>query len=103
MKHNEKKTPQYSLADIKDLIHKRKYQIRKIAIDNAMCDFDLRPKEMLKYVLQIEKSHFYKSMTSQYDNKLWQDVYHIPLGKDTAYVKLQIVSNESVVIQFKRK
>ncbi len=52
MKYNEKKTPQYNLTLIKNLIQKRKYQISKIAIDNAMCDFDLRPKEMLKYVLQ---------------------------------------------------
>lgn len=103
MKYNEKKTPQYSLELIKELIQQRKYQICKIAVENAMCDFDLIPKEILKYILQIDNSHFYKSMTSQYDNKLWQDVYHIPIGKDMAYVKLQIVSEESVVIQFKRK
>lgn len=42
-------------------------------------------------------------MTSEYDNKLWQDVYYVPIGKEIAYVKLQIVSDESVVIQFKRK
>lgn len=28
-------------------------------------------------------------MTSEYDNKLWQDVYHVPIGKEIAYVKLQ--------------
>lgn len=42
-------------------------------------------------------------MASEYDNKLWQDVYHVPTGKEIAYVKLQIVSDESVVIQLKRK
>ncbi len=42
-------------------------------------------------------------MTSERDNRIWQDVYHVPINKDTAYVKLQIVSDESVVIQFKRK
>ena len=42
-------------------------------------------------------------MTSEYDNKLWQDVYYVPIGKEIAYVQLQIVSDESVVIQFKRK
>ena len=103
MKYNEKKTPQYDLTYIKTLIRKRKFQIRKIAIENAMCDFDLSPKDLLDYVLKIESSYFYKSMTSQYDNKIWQDVYHIPIGKDTAYVKLQIASDESVIIQFKRK
>lgn len=103
MKHNEKRTPQYSLNEIKTYIEQRKFQIRKIAIDNAICDFDIRPKEILAYVLKIENSHFYKSMTSQYNNKIWQDVYHLPIGKDIAYVKLQIDSDESVIIQFKRK
>lgn len=103
MKYNKKKTPQYNLTLIKNLIQQRKYQISKIAIDNAMCDFDLKPKEIIKYVLQIENSHFYKSMTSERDNRIWQDVYHVPIGKNIAYVKLQIVSDESVVIQFKRK
>lgn len=103
MVYNKKNTPHYSLELVKELIQQRKYQIRKIAIENAMCDFDLNHKELLEHVLEIEKFHFYKSMTSQYDNTLWQDVYHIPIGKDTAYVKLQIVSDKSVVIQFKRK
>ena len=103
MKYNEKKTPHYNINLIKELIRQRKYQIRKIALENAMCDFDLKHKDIISYVLNIENSYFYKSMTSEYDNKLWQDVYHVPIGKDIAYVKLQIVSDESVVIQFKRK
>lgn len=66
-----------------------------------MCD--LKYRDIISYVLNIENSYFYKSMTSEHDNKLWQDVYHVPIGKEIAYVKLQIVSDESVVIQFKRK
>lgn len=103
MKHNEKRVPHYNLKFIKELIQQRKYLIRKIAIENALCDFDLKHKDIISYVLNIENSYFYKSMTSEYDNKLWQDVYHVPIGKEIAYVKLQIVSDESVVIQFKRK
>lgn len=63
-----------------------------------MCD--LKYRDIISYVLNIENSYFYKSMTS---DKLWQDVYHVPIGKEIVYVKLQIVSDESVVIQFKRK
>ncbi len=66
-----------------------------------MCD--LRYRDIISYVLNIENSYFYKSMTSEYDNKLRQDVYYVPIGKEIAYVQLQIVSDESVVIQFKRK
>lgn len=66
-----------------------------------MCD--LKYRDIISYVLNIENSYFYKSMTSEYDNKLWQDVYYVPIGKEIAYVQLQIVSDEGVVIQFKKK
>ncbi len=68
-----------------------------------MCDFGLTQEELLFCILDIENSYFYKSMTSEHDNKIWQDVYHIPIDNDFAYVKLQIISDKSVVIQFKRK
>ena len=66
-----------------------------------MCD--LKYRDIISYVLNIENSYFYKSMTSEYDNKLWQDVYYVPIGKEIAYVQLQIVSDEGVVLQFKKK
>lgn len=55
MNYNQKKTPHYSLGHIKTLIKQRKYIIRKIAIDNAMCDFDLTSKELLSY--KIGRAH----------------------------------------------
>ena len=76
MKHNEKKTPHYSLELIKELILQRKYLIRKIAIENAMCDFDLNPKELLKYVLKIENIHFKKrSFADKIQNFKWLQRY----------------------------
>ena len=103
MKYNEKRIPHYKLDLIKKLIQQRKYQISKTAIENALCDFGFTYKDLITQVLRIESSYFYKSMTTEHDNKLWQDVYHVPINKSYAYVKLQIVSDESVVIQFKRK
>lgn len=35
----------------------------------------------------ITKAHFYKSMTSNYNASVWQDVYHVPHGGRTLYVK----------------
>jgi motility quorum-sensing regulator/GCU-specific mRNA interferase toxin len=32
----------------------------------------------------IVRGHFYKSMTSNYDHKIWQDVYHVPFQKEDA-------------------
>jgi motility quorum-sensing regulator/GCU-specific mRNA interferase toxin len=35
----------------------------------------------------MQRSHFYKSMTSYADHKVWQDVYHVPSRAGTLYVK----------------
>ena len=47
MKHNEKRVPHYNLKLIKELIQQRKYLIRKIAIENALCDFDLKYRDII--------------------------------------------------------
>ena len=103
MNQNEKRVPHYKLALIQKLINDKKYIITKTAIDNAGNDFGLKVKEIIKYVLTLDNSCFYKSMTSIYDHKIWQDVYHLKINKIFAYIKLQIVDNKSVIIQFKRK
>lgn len=100
---NEKRVPHYNLAKIQELIAKKKYIITHKAQDNARLDFDLTPKEIANLILVLKNTNFYKSMTSIYDHTVWQDVYHLNINKDIAYIKLQIVSEKSVIIQFKRK
>ncbi len=100
---NEKSVPHYKLIKIKQLIELDKYTITKIAQDNARLDFDLSVKEVIDLILTLNNTNFYKSMTSIYNHTIWQDVYHLNINKDTAYIKLQIISDESVIIQFKRK
>lgn len=100
---NKKRVPHYDLNLIKELINLKKYKITKTAQDGARLDFDLNTKQVIQYILSLTNACFYKSMTSIYDHKIWQDVYHLSIDKDVAYIKLQIVSEESVIIQFKRK
>ena len=100
---NEKSVPHYKLADIQKLIQQEKYRITKLAQDNARLDFDIGTKEIIDLILTLDNTNFYKSMTSIYDYTIWQDVYHLDMGKDFAYIKLQITSDKSVIIQFKRK
>ena len=100
---NEKRAPHYDLNLIKELISKKKYLITKTAQDNARLDFDLNNKQVVQYILNLNNACFYKSMTSIYDHTVWQDVYHLSIDKDIAYIKLQIKSEKSVIIQFKRK
>ncbi len=49
------------------------------------------------------KRMLHKSMTTNADHRVWQDVYHAPCpnGK-TAYIKLTL-QDGAVVIQFKEK
>ena len=53
----------------------------------------------------MDKGQFYKSMTSNYDPKIWQDVYHVPHAAGTLYVKF--TDNGSVteftLLSFKEK
>ena len=45
----------------------------------------------------MERSHFYKSMTSYGNHKEWQDVYHVPHEDMVIYVKFVV----DIVAEFK--
>jgi motility quorum-sensing regulator/GCU-specific mRNA interferase toxin len=60
----------------------------------------------IKAIIQtIDRAHFYKSMTSNYDASVWQDVYHVPHASRILYVKF--TDNGSVtdftLLSFKEK
>jgi motility quorum-sensing regulator/GCU-specific mRNA interferase toxin len=54
-------------------------------------------QEMVDTVQSMEPRHFYKSMTSLANSKIWQDVYHVPSSVGVLYVKFQ----GDTVTQFK--
>ena len=100
----EKRKSHYNLEEVKSFIRQGNCQITKVASRNAEKDFSLLPDEIIEIINTLENIDLYKSMTVNENNKLWQDVYHkIIINKGTAYIKLQILDNESVIIQFKRK
>jgi motility quorum-sensing regulator/GCU-specific mRNA interferase toxin len=59
----------------------------------------------IKAVIQtIAKAHFYKSMTSNYDASVWQDVYHVPHAGVTLYVKFtDNGGSQFTLLSFKEK
>ena len=63
----------------------------------------LTTSEMLAVIASMERSDFFKSMTTLHDHKVWQDVYHAmtPAAK-VAYVKVTM-RDDAPVIQFKEK
>ena len=99
----EKKTPHYPLERVKALIEQGNFRVTKAAQDTAVRDFGFRVAANLTLqVLALERSDFYKSMTSAMDSRIWQDVYLPTVGGEKAYLKVQIVSDTTVVISFKR-
>ncbi len=63
----------------------------------------LTSAEMLAVIATLEVRHFYKSMTTYADHRVWQDVYHAPTpGKKIAYIKITL-RHCAPVIQFKEK
>ena len=55
-------------------------------------------------VLRLKQQNLYKSMTTNADHTIWQDVYHATLAHNmVAYIKVTLRENGTVVIQFKEK
>jgi motility quorum-sensing regulator / GCU-specific mRNA interferase toxin len=52
----------------------------------------------------MERSHFYKSMTSYADSRVWQDVYHVPVEGCVVYLKFTADAvTEFKLLSFKEK
>lgn len=100
---NTKSNPHYSLEEIKQLVRNG----QRVITYQATLDADyigFNHESIYSVVLDMNESHFYKSMVSEKNPLLWQDVYHYQRdGIDMIlYVKLQINKN-AVVISFKEK
>ena len=52
----------------------------------------------------MERPHFFKSMTSYEDHRIWQDVYYVPSSAGLLYVKFTAdVVTEFLLLSFKEK
>jgi len=70
----EKNTPHCSLAVVKTLINAGAIRTTRTAREGAVAlgfDFD----GLTGVVLALTRADFYKSMTTQADHRVWQDVY----------------------------
>lgn len=99
----EKRIPHYSLADIHTrVIEQGIMSFTATAIFNAAA-MGLSAEQAVQVVISLNRSMFYKSMTTYADNSIWQDVYHAPTPVGVvAYIKVTL-KDGAVVIQFKEK
>ena len=95
----EKFNPTYSLEEFKHSDFEITTMARKTASELGFDKIGIRD-----VVSTMELRHFYKSMTSYADHKVWQDVYHVPCGNLILYVKFtQNVISEFTLLSFKEK
>jgi len=60
--------------------------------------------EIVETIQSMQRGHFYKSMTTYADSRLWQDVYHVPSPVGMLYVKFTADTiTEFLLLSFKEK
>ena len=95
----DKFVPTYKLEDFKN----SNFSITRKAYDTAL-DMGFHESDIRQIVGTMKDVHFYKSMTSYANHKIWQDVYHVPYEDMIIYVKFtQNVISEFTLLSFKEK
>ncbi len=101
----EKRRPHYDLAAIKRIVADPNSQpFTRTALQGGLA-LGLKEPEMRSVVLALSRGDFSKSMTTNSDHRIWQDVYHGKTPDGTAvYIKITHYTDGSPpVIQLKAK
>ena len=100
----DKQAPHFDLEAIKSAFSTASGWIAtKTALRDAAA-LGYGSEEIVAIVQTMAKHHFYKSMTSNYDNSVWQDVYHVPHPDGALYVKFTDNGGpDYVLLSFKEK
>ena len=100
----EKKAPHHDIGAVKRAFANGDGMFTRVATTDAAA-MGYGSAEIVDIIQTIDAGQFYKSMTSHYDETVWQDVYHVPHAKGTLYVKF--TDNASLVeftlLSFKEK
>jgi motility quorum-sensing regulator/GCU-specific mRNA interferase toxin len=101
---SEKRKPTYDLEAFKAAFSTEdKLQVTGSAVKSA-ASIGFGRAEIVATIQTMQRSHFYKSMTAYADNRLWQDVYHVPSEEGTLYVKFTADAvTEFLLLSFKEK
>lgn len=100
----EKMKPHYPLSEVQRVVEGRGVNAFTATALTGAASLGLSGEQAVVVVLGLKQKHFYKSMTTNADHKIWQDVYHATLKTGlVAYIKITLRENGTVVIQFKEK
>ena len=95
----DKYTPTYNLESFK----KSKFEIKQSALLSAAA-LGFERAEIHDAISVMAPQHFYKSMTSYNNHRIWQDVYHVPYKGLMLYIKFtQGTITDFSLLSFKKK
>ena len=96
----DKYTPTYDLENFKQ----SNFSITTTALLSAQ-ELGFEMEGIRGVVAAMKKDQFYKSMTSKYNHKVWQDVYHVPFSDYLLYIKFTAEQeiSEFRLLSFKEK
>ena len=100
----EKRKPTYDLSAFKSAFADAdKLNVTTTAVKSAAA-LGFGRADIVATIQTMERPHFYKSMTSFEDHRIWQDVYHVPSSAGLLYVKFTAdVLTEFLLLSFKEK
>ncbi len=100
----EKRKPTYDLTALKSAFADvDRLNVTGTAVRSAAA-LGFGRAEIVATIQTMRRSHFYKSMTSYADHRIWQDVYHVPSEAGTLYVKFTAdIVTEFLLLSFKEK
>ena len=100
----EKRKPTYDLAAFKAAFDDAdKLNVTGTALRSAAA-LGFGREEIAATIRAMRSQHFYKSMTSHADHRIWQDVYHVPSEIGTIYLKFTAdIVSEFLLLSFKEK
>ena len=99
----EKKKPTYDLESIKEEFCTVKTLRMTRTARNDAFELGLGLQQVVAVIQSITRQQFYKSMTSNNDHRIWQDVYHVKVDEVLVYVKFTIDDEGKLLISFKPK
>jgi motility quorum-sensing regulator/GCU-specific mRNA interferase toxin len=95
----EKRTPHCPLVRVKELVAAGTVRTTKVALEGAAA-LNLDLNGILEVVMALTMNDFFKSMTTNTDHKVWQDVYKPSTKVGDVYLKLTVV-DDVLIVSFK--
>ena len=83
----DKKKPTYDLEAFQAAFASITSLSMTLTAANNAADLGFAKADVVDVLQTMRQTHFYKSMTSHADYKIWQDVYHVPSAVGVLYVK----------------